>query len=71
MEEPNKLTDRELEEWYRHATTRDDERTIGSQSRDRKIRRLIEELRHERSSPPRTPDAGPGVARRTVVPDEG
>jgi hypothetical protein len=40
------LSDEDLERWWRDAYSPD--ANIGAQARDRKIRRLIEELRRER-----------------------
>ena len=42
----------ELEDWYRHADGKQDGQAagLGIQARDRKIRRLIEELRRLRSA---------------------
>ncbi len=44
------LTDAELEEWDRFAREglHDRDRNLGTVARDRKIRRLVEELRKER-----------------------
>jgi hypothetical protein len=47
MEDSRKrLSEEELERWWRDAYSPD--ANIGAQARDRKIRRLIEELRRER-----------------------
>ena len=43
------LSDEDLERWWRDAYSPD--ANIGAQARDRKIRRLIEELRRERKRP--------------------
>jgi hypothetical protein len=44
------LPETQLEDWYRHADGRQDGQTggLGVQARDRKIRRLIEEVRRLR-----------------------
>jgi hypothetical protein len=44
------LPETELEDWYRHADGRQDGQAggLGVQARDRKIRRLIEEVRRLR-----------------------
>lgn len=48
-----RLSEEELERWWRDAYSPD--ANIGAQARDRKIRRLIDELRRERRQ--RAPDA--------------
>jgi len=45
-ERREELSDEDLERWWRDAYSPD--ANIGAQARDRKIRRLIEELRRER-----------------------
>ena len=49
MDDREELSDAELEEWYRVAGDQGGERNIGAVARDRKIRRLIEELRRARA----------------------
>ena len=49
------LSDEDLERWWRDAYSPD--ANIGAQARDRKIRRLIEELRRERKRPRNQPQA--------------
>lgn len=48
-DERDELTEAELDEWYRYANAATDPHAnIGAQARNKKIRRLIEELRRER-----------------------
>jgi hypothetical protein len=46
------LPETDLDDWYRHADGKQDGQTggLGVQARDRKIRRLIEEVRRLRTS---------------------
>jgi hypothetical protein len=48
------LAQAEIEDWYRHADGKQDGQSagLGIQARDRKIRRLIEELRRLRGEAP-------------------
>jgi hypothetical protein len=55
MDEREALSDDDLERWWRDAYSPD--ANIGAQARDRKIRRLIEELRRERKRRGERPDA--------------
>jgi hypothetical protein len=52
------LPETELDDWYRHADGRQDGQTagLGVQARDRKIRRLIDEVRRLRTAVRRAAD---------------